>query len=275
MKSIYKYSDYRAFLKDRYLDKKAADSRFSFQRFSKEAGINSPNYLKLVMDGDRNLTVSNIHQFAKALGLTESEVEFFETLVLLTQSTNAAEKKYYRSRLLRLKNGRIERQGQVKIKNLAEFPYLPAILVSADGLTLDVAEQKISSRFNLKREQVEKVLQTLLKEKILELRESRLKLTNDYFVQYDRLRASADQKQFLKAQLALSSRALENRYSSDAQFFAHTFTTSPDRVAGMVQKFADLLEAVTEESSEDPPENAMQINIQFFPLEGPRQDTQP
>ena len=53
--NIYNFSDYRDFLKDRYRQLKEADPVFSFRHFSKQAGFGSPNYLKLVMDGKRNL----------------------------------------------------------------------------------------------------------------------------------------------------------------------------------------------------------------------------
>jgi uncharacterized protein (TIGR02147 family) len=58
--NIYNFSDYRDFLKDRYRQLKEADSLFSFRYFSKEAGFGSPNYLKLVMDGKRNLSTEAI-----------------------------------------------------------------------------------------------------------------------------------------------------------------------------------------------------------------------
>ena len=52
---VFDYLDYRAFLRDHYLDKKQRQG-LSFRGFSKRAGLKSPNYLKLVIDGQRNLT---------------------------------------------------------------------------------------------------------------------------------------------------------------------------------------------------------------------------
>lgn len=267
MISIYKYEDFREFLKDRYLRMKAKDAAFSYQRFSKDAGVRSPNYLKLIIDGTRNLTISNIHGFARGLKLTEGEAEFFEALVLLGQSASTSERKFYKSRILKLRGSKIASQNRVAVANLGQFPYLPAILVSSTGMSVETAAQEIGRRFHLPTEQVKKIFEKLRAEKILDDCHGRYRLTTDYYVQYDNLRSNADQKKFLKAQLELSGKALERRYSIDAQFFAHTFTTSPERLPGMIQKIADLLETLTKESNDDPPENAMQLNIQFFPLE--------
>jgi uncharacterized protein (TIGR02147 family) len=52
---VYRYLDYRAFLRDFYEAKKAKSRTFSYRAFSKRAGVASPNYLKLVIEGQRSL----------------------------------------------------------------------------------------------------------------------------------------------------------------------------------------------------------------------------
>ena len=72
------YSNYRTFLQDYYEFKKAEQPVFSHRYFAQKAGITSPNYLKLVMDGKRNLTKKTLLKFAAALGLKGMRAEFFE-----------------------------------------------------------------------------------------------------------------------------------------------------------------------------------------------------
>lgn len=86
MESIFSYSNYRQYLKDYYEDKKSSSRFFSHQYFAKKAGIQSANYLKLVMDGERNLGPQTILNFAKGMGLDEKETVFFATLVKLNQA---------------------------------------------------------------------------------------------------------------------------------------------------------------------------------------------
>lgn len=59
---VYGYLDYRAFLADLYTAKKARG--FSYRSFSRRAGLSSPNYLKLVIDGQRNLSAKMAERFA-------------------------------------------------------------------------------------------------------------------------------------------------------------------------------------------------------------------
>ncbi len=55
MRSIFTYTDYRAFLHDAYTHAKATNPAFSYRYFAKKAGFSSPNFLKLVIDGVYNL----------------------------------------------------------------------------------------------------------------------------------------------------------------------------------------------------------------------------
>jgi uncharacterized protein (TIGR02147 family) len=85
MKSIYGYANYRAFLKDFYYEKKRNNPYYSYRLFSMKAGFRAPNLLKLVMDGDRNLTRNSLAKFVRALKLGEHEAQYFETLVARNQ----------------------------------------------------------------------------------------------------------------------------------------------------------------------------------------------
>ncbi len=104
MKSIYSYIDYRQFLSDYYDEKKSTTTFFSHRYFCNKAGISSPNFLKLVIDGKKNLSESSIQKFSKALELGEKEQRFFRNLVLFNQATNANQKQEYYAILLSMMN---------------------------------------------------------------------------------------------------------------------------------------------------------------------------
>ena len=55
--SLGDYSDYRKYLNDYYRFKKANDRNYTYSIFSARADIRSPNYLKLVVEGKRNLSL--------------------------------------------------------------------------------------------------------------------------------------------------------------------------------------------------------------------------
>lgn len=100
MKPIYMYNDYRQFLKDRYAELKKTQRSFSYRYFSQKAGFASPNFLKLVMEGQRNLSAEGAHKFAHALKLGVKESRFFEILVHYNQSGDGAQKQSYYEQML-------------------------------------------------------------------------------------------------------------------------------------------------------------------------------
>jgi uncharacterized protein (TIGR02147 family) len=90
--NVFDYLDYRAFLRAYYEAHKKTRAGFSFRTFSKRAGLRSPNFFKLVMDGDRNLGADTVPKFAAALRLSEAERDFFSDLVAFDQASDSAEK---------------------------------------------------------------------------------------------------------------------------------------------------------------------------------------
>ena len=99
--SIYDYLDYRRFLRDAFEEKKNTLQGFSYRTFSRSAGIVSPSFLKLVMDGKRNLTPSSIRKFARGFRLKPDEAEYFENLVLYNQAADEEEGEHYFAKLSR------------------------------------------------------------------------------------------------------------------------------------------------------------------------------
>lgn len=93
--SIFNYCDYREFLRDFYQLKKSLLDNYSYAVFSLRAGIKSPNYLKLVMEGQRNLTTENTLAFAKGLGLNELETLYWENLVSFTQAKTPVQRQSF------------------------------------------------------------------------------------------------------------------------------------------------------------------------------------
>lgn len=97
--SVFNYLDYRSYLKDWY-EAQRKGSHISLRLFSKKAGFTSPNYLKMVMDGDRNLTDESLDKFILALDLNKQEQEFFSNLVHFNQAKKHEEKDKYYQRIL-------------------------------------------------------------------------------------------------------------------------------------------------------------------------------
>jgi uncharacterized protein (TIGR02147 family) len=117
--SIYGYTDYRAYLGDFYEFKKQSSRGYSYRSFSKAAEFASPNYLKLVIDGQRNISPEAIEKFIKALRLSGPMAEYFRALVKMNQAKSDEEKEQW---FLELK--KLTPHAKKRLLNLEEHQYL-------------------------------------------------------------------------------------------------------------------------------------------------------
>jgi uncharacterized protein (TIGR02147 family) len=113
--NIFNYLDYRIFLQDLYKALKLLSNGFSYRSFARDANLASASYLKLVMDGKRNLTEDSVEKFVTGLGLKNEEAEYFRVLVKFNQSHTASEK----SRNYRLIQ---ELRGEILGQTTSQFP---------------------------------------------------------------------------------------------------------------------------------------------------------
>ncbi len=134
MKKIFQYLDYRDFLKERFAFLKQTKRNVTHRSLSTKAGFASPNFLKLVMDGNRNLTPDSLPKVCKAFDLNEKECGFFQQLVHFNQAKDFQSKE---DAYLKLKQSRqdlslqhldhaqmeyLENWYHVAIREMVEFP---------------------------------------------------------------------------------------------------------------------------------------------------------
>lgn len=108
--NVYTFTDYRRYLAAYYAYAKAEQYGFSFRLFSKRAGLRSTNYLRLVIDGERNLSRDMAMRFATGCELSGSAAEYFCDLVEFGQAKTTAEKARVYERLGRFRQFREARR---------------------------------------------------------------------------------------------------------------------------------------------------------------------
>jgi uncharacterized protein (TIGR02147 family) len=124
--NVFEYSDYRLFLGDTYHYLKTRFTQFSFRFFSRRAGFASPNFLKLVIEGKRNISPASIPRFTEALKLSKSEAEFFTHLVQFNQSKNPSQRAESAKGMLQCKGfQKIYPLRQAEYAYYANWYYIP------------------------------------------------------------------------------------------------------------------------------------------------------
>lgn len=267
--NIFEHLDYRNFLKDMYLFKKQTSKGFSYRTFSRLAGFKSSNFYKLIVDGKRNLSGEAISRFAKGLGLTRSEVNFFEALVLFNQALSAEEKNRYYERIAHSKSYNHVKQLENHQYDYFSNWYYVALreLVLLPGFREDPQWINRKLKTKLSEDEIKKAVQVLLDLKLIHRDEyNRLKQTDEKIVTVPEI-ASLVALNFHKEMIQKANDSLEQTKTAHRDISALTVTLSKkqfDQIRDRLQQFRREVHAIAME--EKNPDAVYQVNFQLFNL---------
>mgnify|MGYP000918236549 FL=1 len=125
--SVYEYTDYRAFLRDHFAASKVAKPFYSHRYFARKAGFATSNFVKLVMDGKRNLGPQALEGVVKALQLGRDEAAFFGDLVALDQAESLADRNRAFDRVAANRRFRQARKLEGPLFEYLRHWYFPAV----------------------------------------------------------------------------------------------------------------------------------------------------
>ncbi len=171
MPVLSEYMDYRLFLGDFYHFKKAQTRTsirsYSYAIFSAAADIKSPNYLKMIIEGKRNLSPDMVLKFAKACALNKSQTEEFKFLVFFNQCEDPADRNYALKQLSEYRMDQKIKLGEFDRKVLEKVPnwigWIIYALVDQVGVTFQIAQLKELLRGKASENEIEHAFENLIK----------------------------------------------------------------------------------------------------------------
>lgn len=265
---VFRYRDYREFLRDFYLKKKAQRAGFSFRGFSKRAKLGSPNYLKLVMDGARNLTPEMAARFATACGLEGESHAYFCELVAFNQSEGANQKAHY-ERLLAFERYRRAHRIDVAHAALHAAWYIPAIreLVARADFREDAAWIARMMRPAISESEAERAIATLLALQLLVRGEDGKLAWGTEVITTGPETRGVHIATYHRAMMARAAESLDSIPAGERDISSLTLCLGAAglrEVKERIQRFRrELVELATNEPD---PKQVVQVNFQLFPL---------
>lgn len=101
--NIYEFIDYREYIKEYYLYRKSLNKGFSYRVMSRQMGFTSPNYIKLIVDGDRHISLKSLDKLLKGLHLNQNETKYFKHLVNFAKCKETDEKEFHYYQIIKLR----------------------------------------------------------------------------------------------------------------------------------------------------------------------------
>lgn len=267
--SVFDYLDFRAFLGDHYLAKKAEGRGFSYRAFSRRAGLKSPNHLKLVIEGERSLTPATTPKYADALRLESDERAYFFDLVAFNQArTNADRIEAYQA----LTGHQGYRQAQtLDTRHAAYFAewYIPAIreLAMLPEFRGEPAWIAATMMPRISEEQAARGLEVLIELGLLRRDEEGDVLPTEWHLQVPDETQGVHLAQYHRAMLQRAALSIELIPSSDRHLSAITLGVGEGGFARIVDRMERLRrELLSLATLEEEPERVVHVGLQVFPL---------
>lgn len=271
--------DYRLYLSAFYDFRRKASQRelrpYNYAVFSASADIKSPNYLKLIIDGKRNLSPEMTLKFAKALGLGKEQSLEFQLLVEYNQATDPAERNL---RLKELTEYRVRQQiqsGQIDAKIFSKVPnwatWVIYALMDQKGVSFNIEDLRTHLRGKATTEEIEMAVKALLNSGAAVVDEvtGQLRKNRDRAEGVDEIPVSLIRK--IQSQLMfLGLESLFHDGPTEREFGTLTLALTRTEFEELKFKLRQMRKQVYKDNSirrlTSQGERVYQLNIQLFPV---------
>jgi uncharacterized protein (TIGR02147 family) len=269
--TLYKYEDYRVYLKDYFSFRKKSSKDFTHRTFAKLAGFSSSSFCLHVMQGHKNLSDDSIQKLLSAMNLEGAAARYFEALVQYNQAKTLHDREFFFSEL-----NKIRRKTLFYRINKHQF-----ILYSEWYFSV-IRELAVYSNWNgdyqllgsmvvppLSAEKAKKAVDSLVEAGLLIYNEDGTFRQNSPVVSADGAPAVIVNK--LKKDFMLKALEAEEKFRKPAKYSSSATismsTQTFNKAKGMIDELRQQLLAMAMNDNEV--DQVFQVNFQMFPLSEP------
>tara|TARA_B100001248_G_C27399710_1_gene469147 strand:+ start:10811 stop:11677 length:867 start_codon:yes stop_codon:yes gene_type:complete len=269
------YADYRRYLKDYYQYKKTSDRRYNYGVFSARADIKSPNYLKLVIEGKRNLSDKMAEKFARAMEMDKEQSREFLTMVKYCQAKRNDERNLYLRELAELRVKKKIAKGEIKQEVWENIPswvsWVIYEMADMEGVNLNDKNLAQLLRGNVRQQDVENAIEKLIQAGELKRNDidGRLEKASDV----TRNREDVPVALVKKLQSELIQIGMDSLYHDSAEereFGALTLCLTEEEFEKLKFELRQIRKRIHRDTAVARKENKgkriYQLNLQLFPL---------
>jgi uncharacterized protein (TIGR02147 family) len=265
---VFRYDDFRRFLRDFLAEAKARNSGLSQRYWIEKVGAKSQGWLADILQGRLKLSDRYLPKLISALQLKQREVEYFEALVRFNQSLTEAEKRMHLDKMLSFKELQVDLIGTDRFDFYSDWyhPALRELMLLGDAPKDPVAMAK---RLNppITAAQVRHSLELLLGLGfIAKDAQGRFRVATP-LVKKDKSLPSPHLHRYLSGLMDLAKEALDRFSKQERDISCITLALSAEGLADACEEMKSLRRRLLERSAKDKKANRVyQLNLQLFPL---------
>ncbi len=273
------YMDYRKYLNDWYAHRRFLSKRdlrpYSYAMFSAAADIKSPNYLKMIIEGRRNLSEDMILKFGKAMAFNREQNDEFRLLVLFDQATDPAARNFFLKELsdfrvqAQLRSGQIDKRIWEKVPNW--ITWILYAMFDQEGVEFEAQKLRDLLRGKASESEIEDSLKALVNsgEIVTDELTGKLRKSRNLIDSPDEVPVALVRK--LQSQLMyLGLESLFQDSPSEREFGSLTMSLTRAEFDELRFKLRQMRKQLHKDNSikrmTGPGERVYQLNLQLFPV---------
>ena len=266
---VFQYRDLGAFLRDVYEAKKASSRGFSYRAFSRRIGVKSPNHLKRVIDGERNLPDAMARTYARALGLKGEAATYFCDLARFSRAKTPSQKEEAWRAMMHSARYREAHQADVKFARYCAHWYLPAIRELAGCVGFDARPAWIARQLvpRISTKEASEAIETLIDLGLLRRTATGGVERSDTMVTTGAETRGVHIPRYHRSMLERAAESMELVEGSERDISSVTLCVASHRIPELkaeIQAFRKRLMQLAEDAPD--PDRVVQFNVQLFPL---------
>jgi uncharacterized protein (TIGR02147 family) len=264
---VFSYSDYRKFLADLYAAKKPQG--FSYRAFSRVAKLGAPNYLKLVITGERNLTPLMSQRFALACGLRGEAATFFQCLVEFNQARALHEREACHTKLAAFARYRDAHKLEIAHTAYHANWYIPAIRELCASPEFECSPQWIASVLvpAITPREAENALDVLFQLGLLERTDAGDVRQGTAVVSTGSQTQGMHIKRYHAEMMSRATIAMDILPASERDVSSLTLCLGASGISRLKERIQAFRRELIDLAENEPrPEQVVQVNFQLFPL---------
>lgn len=267
--NVFGYVDHRQLLRDLFAARKAQGRGFSHRAFALRVGLRSTNYLKLVMDGARNLSPEMAARFAAGFGLDRDERAYFCDLVAFNQAKSADERTRAYERMARYRRHREMRKLDAEQARYYAHWYVPAIreLVATASFREDARWIARTLQPRITPAQARAALATLQALGLITRDDDGKLVQSDVLLTTGSGPLGHHIINYHRAMMARAADALDQVPREQREISSVTFGADDDALREIKRKIVELRAEILQlATSRGTPTRVLQVSFQLFPL---------
>lgn len=266
--SIYKYFNYRTFLKDFISEKKKINPYFSHRGVLQKMGITSSGFLANVISGKSNLTIEQVKNLGNIFKLSKNEIKYFKNLIYFSKAKTIDEKNDFFENLLSLRKGKYKFLEKEQLSLFSKWYYVVIReYINFHKFTGDFKSVARNIEPSIKPEEAKQAIYTLEKLGLIKKGKDGIYFQTDASISTGDEVKSMYVANYQIGMIDLAKKALEKIKPEDRDISGLTLTVSQNsfkRIKEEIQGFRKKIAQIA--VLDNKPDRVLRCNFQIFPV---------